>query len=151
MDTIIIAVIITLIIFLMWIFYNKKNNSATNIECKNSISRYSKGIKHPDPYLNISVILDENAKVYKQNPSMFQMKGLEFIDTSTLFDSCGKDLTDSNKLLKQLYGPLIDEKIFMYNKNDDILYNNRWTSINVCKNLNQEDIDIYGLNEARIA
>lgn len=71
----------------------------------------------------------------------------EYIDTSTLFDGCGKDITYSNKLLNQLYGAS-DPSVVMYDKNDDLLYSKRWTSINVCRNLTQRDIDIYGNNEA---
>lgn len=137
------AIIFVLIIFVVWIFFIKKNNSAVDYY------RPPKGLDL-DLDLNLSVILNENAEVYKQNPSIYQIKGLEFIDTSSIFDGCGKDITYSNKLLRQLYGPLIDDKILMYNKDDELLYNNRWTSVNVCKNLNQKDIDIYGLGEATL-
>jgi hypothetical protein len=137
MDLLLAGIVVIIIIFLAWIIFNKKNNSPRN--------------NYDGTDLNLSVILNENAKAYKQNPGIYDIQGLEFIDTSNIFDGCGKDFTYSNKLLKQLYGPLINDRILMHNKDDNMLYKNVWTSVNVCKGITQDDIDYYGKKEARLA
>jgi hypothetical protein len=136
MTTLIVVLIIVSLLILVWILFNKKNNHQSGRKLQMD--------------LNLSYILDENAKEYKQNPSIYQMRGLEFIDMSGLFDSCGKDITYSTRLLRDLYGSELNDKIVMYNKDDEILYNNRWTSVNVCRTpLTEADIVKYGKREGK--
>jgi hypothetical protein len=71
----------------------------------------------------------------KKNNSKLQnheMKDLEIIDTSDLYGCCYKDITHSSKLLKDLYGSEFNNKIHLHNKNDEVLYNTRWTTVNTC-------------------
>lgn len=85
---------------------------------------------------DISVILDGGAKDRKNQKAPHA----EYVDITPLIDSCGKDITNSSRLLKDLYGPGINDKVIIFNKNDDLLYSHKWTSINVCKNTTENDL-----------
>ena len=130
MQAILIAVVVVfIIIFLTEILLNKKNKCET-----------ARAFRINEDYVINRTRLPSGADV--------NINGVEIIDTSTLFDGCGQDITNSNKLLSQLYGEHIDSRVKLFNKNDELLYTRKWTSINVCKGLNQDDIDYYGKNEA---
>lgn len=121
-------VVIILLIFLLWIFYDKKNKyTPSELVLNTDYVTREKPIQGHAAYIN----------------------GVEYIDTAQFFDGCGRDLTHSNILLKQLYGDLINSNVVLHSNDDKLLYGNRWTSFNVCKGLNQYNIDKYGFNEVR--
>lgn len=122
MDLLTIGLIILFIIIIIWIFSGKKNKSID-----------------PD---NMKMHTITNKKLI--NPMV------EYIDIEPLFDSCGKDITHSARLLKDLYGDDVNSKVVVFNKNDDMLYANKWTSTNVCKNITESDIVKYGTKEANM-
>jgi hypothetical protein len=66
-------------------------------------------------------------------------RNFEYVDITPLFDSCGKDFTNSSRLLKELYGPNINDKVVIFNKNDDLLYKKRWTTMNV-RSCNEDNV-----------
>lgn len=71
----------------------------------------------------------------KKNNSNIQnnkMKDVELIDISELNGCCYRDITHSSKLLKELYGSEFNNKIHLHNKNDEVLYNTRWKTVNMC-------------------
>lgn len=134
--TLIIVLIIVFFIIMIWIIFKDKNKIYE-----------SQKVFHEKDH-TLTYYLNENAKEYDSNiptgPSV------EYVDLGYIMDSCGKDFTYSSRLLKDLYGSSINDKVLLFNKNDDLLYNNRWTSVNVCKdNLTESDIIKYGINEAR--
>ncbi len=96
--------------------------------------------KYVQPYKirsdDISAILDGEAKDWK----IQKIPHTEYVDITPLIDSCGKDITNSSRLLKDLYGPEISDKVIIFNKNDDLLYSHKWTSANVCKNITENDL-----------
>lgn len=67
------------------------------------------------------------------NQKHSSMSAIEYVDITPLVDSCGKDITYSSRLLKDLYGEGISDKVVIFNKNDDLLYSHKWTSVNICK------------------
>ena len=136
MTILVIVLIIVLLIIILWKIFGEKNKLEHQI---NDL--------HEKDH-SLSFYMNENAKGYQSNipagPSV------EYVDLGPIMDSCGKDFTYSSKLLKDLYGTSISDKVLIYNKNDDLLYNNRWTSVRICKDdLNENDIIKYGINEAR--
>jgi len=125
MSTLVLVVIIVLIIIILWKIFDKKNNyEDKHLPCS---SRN-----------DLSYIIDENAKAYKDGSTLKSL-GTEYVDLTPLIDSCGKDFTYSSRLLKDLYGPGISDKILIFNKNDDLLYSHKWTSANVCKNIDESN------------
>lgn len=132
MHAVLVTLVVALIIiFLIEILLNKKN------KCEEFPGRIFR--------LNEDYLLN---KTKLPRGADMNVHGIELIDTSYLFDGCGQDITNSNRLLSQLYGDNIDRRVKLFNKNDELLYTRKWTSINVCKGLNQDDIDYYGKNEA---
>lgn len=136
MTTLVIVLIIVLLIIILWKIFGEKNKLGYRI---NDL--------HEKDH-SLSFYMNENAKGYQSN--IPDGPSVEYVDLGPIMDSCGKDFTHSSKLLKDLYGTSISDKVLIYNKNDDLLYNNRWTSVRICKDgLNENDIIKYGINEAR--
>jgi hypothetical protein len=127
---VIIIILIVFLIFLFWKIFNKKNNS--NKKDPNEIS--------------VSYILHQNGRAINSY-EVAKLSDSEVVDLTDVFDGCGKDMTHSVKLLTQMYGPSIHEKVLLYNNDDNLLYSNKWTSFNVCKGLDQDDIVRYGYGE----
>ena len=92
MVSLIVGLIIVCLIIIVWKIFDKKN--------KYDI----------DSNAYMSFILSENAKEYKNLPKI-NHPSAEYIDIGPLFDSCGKDFTHSAKLLRDLYGSNVNDKI----------------------------------------